>query len=453
MRPIPEPPPATLNTERVQAHELKVEVCLITRLYGGGARAGAIDERSWIRPPAFKSALRFWWRAGHAHLFENLADLHREESRLFGSPGRFRGDEIDGGPGLVQVRVEGAVSANVDLKAYQPEQGDPLNVAYFPAALTRDGEEQKLGMPEQGAKRVRAHLVMAFDPSATAADVGQIQTALRLFLVLGGIGARSRRGAGALGLVREETAKELGVPTSRAELSAFFNRFLRPDHPGEARVGLWSLAHCKAVWLGRKETSSGEEAQQQLLATLREARQDRPHPGNWQGKAGWGQSRWPEGDAIRWKTQKSSPPAASWRHKPHPKNQGCFPRAALGLPIIVHFKDQRHGEDPPDHSVSAAIPAAQPGGKPTRINRFASPLILRPVRIWVAGAPRHIPVAVLGPMTLRPDAVPAVELTKNNVVPETPAPQDLIPTYSIAAHADLAFSKVIEKFSSFHRLV
>lgn len=92
-----------------------------------------------------------------------------------------------------------------------------------------------------------------------------------------------------------------------------------------------------------------------------------------------GRSRWPEPDAIRRITGKNDP-----RHGPDHPAGNVFPRAAFGLPIIFHFKDERTG-DPTDTTLKPV-----PNGEGNAAERMASPLILRPYshdgKLWHAAA-------------------------------------------------------------------
>lgn len=450
MRSIPERPADDLDTNRPSAKGLEVEVCLITRLYGGGNRVGQIDERSWIRPSAFKSALRFWWRAGHAHLFTSLSELHQNEARLFGSPARFTtGKQIEGGPGLIEAQVENALPSNLEVAAFQPRdnealQGNALTLAYFPAALDDKADvTQMLALPAGTKKSTHAKLIVRWEKGANHDDVEQIKNALRLFLVLGGVGARSRRGAGALAVTQEANARELGVPTTPAELDSFLKRTVNAEPAATTLSNIWHLAAAKMIWRGRKSSDTGEASQIQLLELLREVRQDRPHPSDWKGGKAWGRSRWPEADAIRIHSRPYHRISPDWRHQPKLENAGKYPRAALGLPIVVKFKDDnRPGQDPPKHTISAALP----GQEPTRLNRFASPLLLRPVRVWEHGLARYLPVAVLGPLTLPKETIALVELESNQQ--KELQTSDLVAGYRIVENAEeKVFGRVIEQFS------
>jgi CRISPR-associated protein Cmr1 len=441
MRQAP-PLPSNLSTARAKVEEIKVEVCLITRLMGGGARAGEVDERCWLRPPAVKSALRFWWRAGHAHLFSSLADLRREEERLFGSAASFvvAGDgkkEVAGGPGLVEVTVTGA-SHELKKDIFDPEEpalrGKALNVAYFPASLS-EGNGSQLGQVD-GAPPMTLRVAWR-SHDAESGDREQIENALRLFLLLGGAGARTRRGAGALAVKSEKDATALGIPTTRADVAVFLRTFLRPHRVSGINHSVWCLADAEYAWIARRSDATGEAAQMELLGRLREVRQDRPHPPTWIGAADWGRSHWPEADELR----RRYPPGPTWKHQPDPAKVG-FPRLALGMPMIVRFKkfDTGPGRDPDAHNLSA-IRSTPPS---IRLNRFASPLLIRPVRVWEDKKVSYVQVAILGPMTLPADAVPYIER-----LGKTPTPPSPVPGHAIAANHRKSFDKVVQKFAGY----
>lgn len=406
-----------------------LEVTLITRLFGGGAMARDLDEISWLRSAALKSALRFWWRAGHAHNYDSLKELREREEHLFGASAVFaKKDEILGGPGVLEVEVQGASRKDLQTEPFKAIDGDAVNIAYFSAA-----EQKKKGiractlaLPDK-APAATIFLHSRDRSGAEEKDRAELLEALRLWLVLGGVGSRTRRGAGALGVTSEEAAKDHEVPATLEALKTFLLRWARPEARQPPIEGLFSLGHMRAVFVG-PGFPTAEKAHRFALDVLRELRQDRPHPPSWKGPAGWGQTRWPDADAIRWKAG----PKPGWKHPPTKGREGKYPRAALGLPIVVHYKDGPLG-DPDDHIISAALPD---GKKWKRVNRFASPLILRPVQVWENGKPRYVPVALIGPFTLPTRSRPLVELTKGNGDPGREVdPRNVFTEFSIDSAA------------------
>lgn len=418
MRPAPKHLPAAITRRAGSTKTHRVSVVLLTPLFGGGAVAREPDARSWLRASAVKSAIRGWWRAGHAHHFSDLKELHTRESLLFGSPARYRKDgAILGGPGKVSVEVSASAPAHTAFRSYESAQGDALNVAYFPAAPIGQAAARLLH-PDPS---VSADVILKLD-SVTEAEEQEVLQALRLWLVLGGAGARTRRGAGALGVASKSQAAALGVPNDRSTLTSFLRSACARRTCAQGLDGVPCLARTRSVFIGRGDMTP-EEAHRQLLTAVREVRQWRPHPANWRGASEWGQSRWPEPDAIRIKE------GGTYEHSPKPANARKFPRAALGLPIVVKFKS---ANEPQVHHILAAIPGERAW---SRLDRYASPLIVRPVRVWNGDSTAHVPVAVLMDCTL---ARGARALVTRRPTASPPLAADVFDSYSIAADTTAA---------------
>lgn len=411
---------------------LSVEIELLTRLFGGGARPRELDGVAWLRSSAVKSALRAWWRAGHAASCGSLDELRAAEKALFGAPGRFAraGDPVDG-PGAVQLAVEAGKLAG---EPYGEPISNPLNGAYFPARSM--GQAAALvARPTKGAI-ARLHLVPRRPRRGEdhAGARAAIEEGLRLWLTLGGAGARTRRGAGALGVRTPEMASALQLPASLPELEAFLRERCARRSVAPALDAVFSLARTRSILVSSPRTSA-EEAQHELLSALREARQDRPHPKSWSGKDGWGRSRWPEADAIRLKAARGAA-AGRWRHEPVPANAGRYPRAALGLPIVVQYTGQR---EPETHHVLGVVQG--PRG-PLKLDRYSSPILLRPVRVWEGQRAVYVPVALFTDCTLPEGTQPLVTTAPN----QEARPEDVVRAFEIRREADATLRRVEEKF-------
>jgi len=428
MRSVPPPPADTL---RKQTWSCEARVVLITRLFGGGAKAREVDPISWLRSSAAKSALRSWWRAAHAHEFSSLDALRNREEELFGASGTFDSKGTrKGGPGALEVTTQSHLA--LPPTEYREPLSDPLNYALFPA--------QGMGQP---AARVAAASDQTWS-SIKLTSSSDDQTihdlflqSLHLWLTLGGTGSRTRRGAGAVAAAKLEEAKKLGLPISLQELGIFLRTHCKRQEVSNALDGVFCLARTRRIFLGPAQ-ASGEEAQRKLLSVLRGIRQDRPRP-----QGGWGRSRWPEADAIRLKEG----PAKSWVHPPNPENAGRFPRAALGLPIVIHFKD-RPPTEPEEHQILGAQPHEQGWRK---IERYSSPVLLRPVCIWEKDRAQYVPVAIFTDCTLPADFRPLVTTKPKGEL----APSDVVRNYGILNHADetlLRIESAFEKAPGFHPL-
>lgn len=131
---------------------------------------GPDGETPELRPPSFKGLLRWWWRALHPMAVRTLRE---EEGRRFGSAG-----DQGGGRSPVQLRIP---SRNLRTDAYEPVPTHNFRQTGF-----RPGQQFDLVVTVE----------------AQAADVREeIEATLRLMILLGGFGNRSRRGFGSLRLV------------------------------------------------------------------------------------------------------------------------------------------------------------------------------------------------------------------------------------------------------------
>jgi hypothetical protein len=260
---------------------------------------------------------------------------------------------------------------------------------------------------------------------------------LRLWLTLGGAGARSRRGAGALAVGTREEANELGLPESPQELETFLRKHCRPKGVPRSLDGVFCLARTRRVFIGPL-LASGEEAQKRLLSLLKDARQDRPHP----TPTVWGRSRWPEADAIRLKVG----PGRNWHHKPNTANAGLYPRSVLGLPIVIHFKTPP--VEPDVHHVLAAVPGPQ---GLTKLERYSSPILLRPVRVWEGNRAQYVPVAIFTDCTLPADARPLITTEPNAEA----NPVDMVSSFAMLSQANQTLQRIENAFANapgFHSL-
>ncbi len=324
---------------------------LVTPVYGGGVTPGEVDRAMPIRAAALRGNLRFWWRllrctGSDGKAFRDDAQkLFRAETKLWGG--------ISGkGPqaSRVAVRVHAARVEPGDLVAWKSGNGVDGNFPAYALILKPDDNPQLL------KERHAFRLTLRFTTKVTDEQRHQVIEALRWWASFGGVGARTRRG---LGAVRVSGDNPELKPVSAQEV--------------EQRGG-WLLT-------GRPETDPFA-AWRRAVDALQKFRQG-PDVGRNRGQGNRpGRSRWPEADAIRRLAGKH----ASGHEPEHPMD-GEYPRAAFGLPIVFHFKDEKRG-DPPYHTL---VPRMSETDK--KQDRMASPLILRP---WFDGR-RWRPAALLLP--------------------------------------------------------
>lgn len=249
-------------------------------------------------------------------------------------------------PGSVRQKIE--ISTKQGPK--QIDIGDVVSPYSYVAFPLRPEPGKPAGKVRDG---VEFTLTLRY-PVDRAEDVS---AALWAWETFGGIGARTRRGFGALACM--EIDGILFVPPTVTDVSVKITEYLA----NYAVKGVWPLGvphlvrSIKIAPNGGR--SSADLAWRYLFDGLKKFRQSR-HPDS--NQRPYGRSKWPEPDAIRNLTGDS---AAKHRQRRLPFDK--FPRAEFGLPIIFQFKDANIG-DPSQTSLEGA-----------NHDRLASPLILRPL--------------------------------------------------------------------------
>jgi len=349
---------------------------IITPLYGGGVRPVEADPVTVVRGTEVRGHLRFWWRACRGGQFGTVRRMRQAEDALWGAAS----SEDVPNPSLVQVVV--AVDENgrghpldpyVQVEEWDNRQGRmrkktvASNEVPAYASFPLDPRETK-GGPAQ-PKKLRtgvAFTLTLFYPKDRAAD---IDAALWAWETCGGLGARTRRGFGALqcdkvtvfedptDLKSKGRTEPVNQPAEPKQAEAWLREQLRRYvAPGSWPAGvphLSTVVNCVCT----ADKGNPTLAWKDLIAKLSDFRQQRT-----QGRRG--RSLWPEPNAIRLRTGQHSTNHAAPAGSPD-----AFPRAAFGLPIIFHFKDD--AANPPDPRETSLE-----GGTH---DRLASRLILRPL--------------------------------------------------------------------------
>ena len=202
---------------------------------------------------------------------------------------------------------------------------------------------------------------------------GDVESAVWAWVNFGGLGARTRRGCGAL------ACQELAPPGPQPDqLSAWLARKREEYEFGSGPNPVdWAVLGTSSLILPSPDSpiASWAEAVGALQFFRQgpgEARDPRPGPRP-------GRSRWPEPEAIREATgqRATSHPAISYMPG------DAFPRAEFGLPIVFHFKQDRSWPSPDPEEDTELRPIINGQGK----ERMSSPLIVKP---WVLGNGRAV---------------------------------------------------------------
>ena len=316
---------------------------LMTPLYGGGVRAGEVDAAMPIRPSGIRGQLRFWWRLACGPFASSSAMFERESAIWGGIAGS--------GPTASKVSVRVGQIRGLQLGAaftYQANHRKPGELrtmpdaadwiepyAVFPARgeLSKDKRAIEAAPHRLAQPGLSFRLGLRLHEDLSEQQRREVDTALRWWASFGGVGARTRRGLGTLQI-------QGLVPVSAEEVQARGGRLLL-----------------------RESVKTPEQAWKRSVGPLRDFRQDEGEGRNPRqaGSNTPGRSRWPEPDMIRRQTRRNAP-----EHRPEHPVRDVYPRAAFGLPIVFHFKDENKGE--PNQQL--LVPE---GG-----DRLASQLILRP---------------------------------------------------------------------------
>ena len=324
MRPIPpelQTAPA-FHREAGASQTLKIQIT--TAYYGGGVEGGVSDPLTPFRAPSIRGHLRWWWRATKGADAKDFRQLLERESAIWGATDRASRVIVEVLNGRLGTSMPAIKEQNGRREFEQPAY------ALFPAQ-----SDVVRNIHKRGTFELRISY-----PADIAADV---ETALRYWIAFGGIGARTRRGLGALYC---ESHKGLT------------NCFQPGDLGDNPKVRPWATLKGARLIVGQPTT--WEQAWNLSIEVLKNFRQQR-NKGSQPNRPG--RSLWPEPDAIRRLRHKSEP-----RHAQPLTKIDIFPRGTLGLPVIFHFKDRG---DPLDNTLQLDGDS----------DRMASPIILKPVAL------------------------------------------------------------------------
>lgn len=321
---------------------------LVTPLYGGGVNPGEVDISMPIRSTAIRGQLRFWWRLLNRKRFADSNEMYIAERMIWGG----LGDANNLTASHVVLRVKAYTRAKVEPAAkYKTNNDGRLNTTpewenwagsgyvLFPA----QGKTNQGRVEIQPKKLLPSGYRWILELNLSRLNNEQkdsVTESIQWWATFGGVGARTRRGVGAIEVSELLDGKPILIDSVTVEKvkSHQLNLYLSPHPATKDVIEAWNNS-------------------EKLLRDYRQKSGIGRNEGRERGRPG--RSRWPEPDAIRRLSGNNSS-----LHKPEHPAENVFPRAAFGLPIIFHFKDQG---DPRDTTLN-------PQGK----ERMASPLILRP---------------------------------------------------------------------------
>jgi CRISPR-associated protein Cmr1 len=336
-----------------------------------------------IRGATVRGLLRFWWRALNGHNCKSSNELYARESKLWG-----RAAEDGGGRSAVELRVA------VEPQPGKPDSSDirlsaPGSYALWPARA-----ETRSNLPPAPRRLPGTKFLLSL--AAPAADIKEVENAVRAWLLFGGYGSRTRRGLGSIRVIDAPKAWLPNVAT-RQEFERVFGRDILAACGRSANDVPWCAG--AALHVGRSQKGA-ETAWTTALEWLKEFRQGTSGgPGGRAREPGTGKpqpqrpsiSNWPEADKIRSLEGKTN------AHAPRHNSTPAWPRAGFGLPIIGRFQSEaRDGsrlDEPGSFELRWQGPNPNEPGKIVEHERLASPLIVKamplangefvPIALWL----------------------------------------------------------------------
>lgn len=323
----------------------RVEV--VTPMFGG-VFPGIPDDVTPVRVSSIRGQLRFWWRATRGCVFPDAVRLAEREGAIWGTTEE---------PSKVSVSVT-LISKGEKERCADRIPGKKLpyvKAKYHGGYVTfpfHGSEKDGNNIP---IREAWTNLVFDLRISCPNDVWNDVEAALWAWCNFGGLGARTRRGCGAV--FCEDFA-----PKDASELSSKMKTYRHAaDGPVHAWPELFTAILLKENGAPGAIPSWNDSIR--LLQTFRQGPEVGRNSGDMLNRPG--RSRWPEPETIRAVTRKRDQIHARMAAIP----EDGFPRAAFGLPIIFHFQSRT---DPQDTQLLPLVSGAAG-------NRMASPMILRPL--------------------------------------------------------------------------
>ena len=285
---------------------------VITPLWGGGVEANVNDPVTLIRGSSIRGHLRFWWRALRGNCNGSTITAMREkENSIWGSTKVPSQVKI-----TVNVTKKGTKFQATNFHGEQIANVGAMNSrdAYvtFPLRLTRASLTEN----------IQFSVVLEYPDSVK----DEVEAALWAWQTFGGIGARTRRGMGAIECIQVDGNSQTrqSAESFQRSINENLNKWIKDD---DFPAGVPHMSHGLNYKLTSRQNdkTTGIEALRNIIDQYKRFRQSRP---------GRERSHWPEPDLIR-----ACFPGETFRHEIEHQVHGKAPRAVFGLPIIIHFKE------------------------------------------------------------------------------------------------------------------
>ncbi|MBW4082501.1 type III-B CRISPR module RAMP protein Cmr1 [Paenibacillus sp. S150] len=343
-------------------HVFSHEISIITSMFGGSHSPGIVDKELPVRSTAIRGHLRFWWRATRGAACPDAEELHRQESRIFGSrlfpsPVKIWVDQVRSVTGSHVMPVKDRFPAYVAFplkSSLASRQAVKVRSAKNIPWIYLTGCTFRLNLRIE-AWRIRNESARAslLTPEEL---LKELKPALWAWINFGGIGSRTRRGCGSL------YSSDFSPAASGTAIEDWFLRCqqeygLKLLPLGEYKE--WPTL-CRTLQV---QTAPSErfKAWNETISAYKSFRSFKPNNRR--------RSGWPEADSLRNITGMAERSHAQSLTVERRTGQ-AFPRAQLGMPIGFRFKSSREAawthQEPGDTEI---VPASG--------SRLASPLLLK----------------------------------------------------------------------------
>ena len=224
--------------------------------------AGADQERAELRAPSIKGSLRWWFRAANANL--GLNDLAKKEADVFGSTEKTSAVKvrISFDERYIENWIGNDIKTDEGLNFKPNEErritGDDSGIAFlFYSTLLR---KDKHGEVKQQRGYFKPGFRFILELSSSKKEALKSATeAFWLLSFLGGMGSRSRRGAGNVCIHRIEGVQHFAVTepflvgaTNAEELKVILEKGIKMIRPGSTNASSFtSLAGVRVIILNK----------------------------------------------------------------------------------------------------------------------------------------------------------------------------------------------------------
>ena len=376
---------------------------IVTPMFGGGTRPGQVDEDMPIRASSIRGHLRYWWRMLYGTK-NDPSKTFEDESKLWGcaASDNEQKDTPASNPAAVLTVVVGKIS--LDGNVLPREKLNKYSLNYLAAndkfKYKHDGKEKEkdgtfgfdkygpeayvLFSPKENNNKLLKYgyefdLLVSYFSDIDERKKEQISNSIKLWCLLGGIGSRTRRGCGSLNLEKVNNQKVDNIDM----------------------VDYAKLMQDFAIYT--KEANNALTAWQNAVLPYKRFRQDRNKGTSIKSKKPGGKdiilpgrSKWPEPDSLRYLTNCAldedansscaNTESAFHKHTIPVVDKSLipsFPRAVMGLPINIRFKDGLD-EKVDENVVSTKDPAPsviKAIYNDKKRERMASPIITKPIKL------------------------------------------------------------------------